>query len=212
LPDTWPYIWYAKCLSITYNEGDRTFYNAINYVKNALSEKELKKFNQTIALFKKYSRQYNFDWLMIAALSYQESGIDQTKVSHVGAIGAMQVMPSTAKGKNVNIPDIDKIESNIHAGTKYLRFMVDRYYADEKMDSLNKVLFTFASYNAGPARVAKLRKEAEAMGLDPNKWFGNVEIVAAKRIGRETVQYVSNIYKYYISYKLISEVQKSKEN
>jgi membrane-bound lytic murein transglycosylase MltF len=147
-----------------------------NYVKNVISEEELK------------------------------------KVSHVGAIGAMQVMPSTAKGKNVNIPDIDKIESNIHAGTKYLRFMVDRYYADEKMDNLNKGLFSFASYNAGPARVAKLRKEAESMGLDPNKWFGNVEIVAAKRIGRETVQYVSNIYKYYISYKLISEVQKSKEN
>jgi membrane-bound lytic murein transglycosylase MltF len=183
-----------------------------NYVKNALSEEELKKFNQTIALFKKYSKQYDFDWLMIAALSYQESGIDQTKVSHVGAIGAMQVMPSTAKGKNVNIPDIDKIESNIHAGTKYLRFMVARYYADEKMDNLNKGLFSFASYNAGPARVAKLRKEAKSMGLDPNKWFRNVEIVAAKRIGRETVQYVSNIYKYYISYKLISEVQKSKEN
>jgi len=183
-----------------------------SYVKNALSDEELGKFNQTIALFKKYSKQYDFDYLMLAALSYQESGIDQTKVSHVGAIGAMQVMPSTAKGKNVNIPDIDKLESNIHAGTKYLRFMTDRYYADEKMDSLNKALFTFASYNAGPARVAKLRKEAETMGLDPNIWFRNVEVVAAKRIGRETVQYVSNIYKYYISYKLISEARKSKQN
>lgn len=119
------------------------------------------------------------------------------------AIGAMQVMLSTAKDKNVNIPDIDKIESNIHVGTKYVRFMVDRYYTDEKIDNLNRWLFAFASYIAGPARGAKLRKEAGSMGLDPKKWFRNVEIVAAKRIGRETVQYVSNIYKYYTSYKLL---------
>jgi len=173
------------------------------YVKNALSDAEIKRFNQTIEIFKKYGKDYDFDWLMIAALSYQESGIDQTKKSHAGAIGAMQILPSTARDKNVNIPDIDKIDANIHAGTKYLRFMMDRYFADEKMDTVNKGLFSFASYNAGPAKVAKLRAEAARMGLDPNIWFRNVEIVAAKRIGRETVQYVSNIYKYYVSYKLI---------
>ncbi|MCP3891986.1 MAG: lytic transglycosylase F [Desulfobulbaceae bacterium] len=173
------------------------------YVKNALSDAEIKRFNQTIEIFKKYSKDYNFDWLMIAALSYQESGIDQTKRSHAGAIGAMQILPSTARDKNVNIPDISKIDANIHAGTKYLRFMMDRYFADEKMDTVNKGLFSFASYNAGPAKVAKLRAEAAKMGLDPNIWFRNVEIVAAKRIGRETVQYVSNIYKYYVAYKLI---------
>ena len=98
---------------------------------------------------------------------------------------------------------VEEIENNIHAGVKYLRFIVDRYYAKEPMDRLNKGLFAFASYNAGPAKVAKLRKEAREMGLDPNVWFRNVEIVAAKRIGRETVQYVSNIYKYYIAYRLI---------
>ncbi|MFT5728121.1 MAG: membrane-bound lytic murein transglycosylase MltF [Desulforhopalus sp.] len=173
------------------------------YVKNALSDAEIKRFNQTIEIFKKYGKDYDFDWLMIAALSYQESGIDQTKKSHAGAIGAMQILPSTARDKNVNIPDIDKIDANIHAGTKYLRFMMDRYFADEKMDTVNKGLFSFASYNAGPAKVAKLRAEAARMGLDPNIWFRNVEIVAAKRIGRETVQYVSNIYKYYVAYKLI---------
>ncbi|MBT8333289.1 MAG: transglycosylase SLT domain-containing protein, partial [Deltaproteobacteria bacterium] len=151
--------------------------------------------------------EYDFDWLMLAALSYQESGIDQSKKSHAGAIGAMQLLPSTAKDKNVNIPDISKIEANIHAGTKYLRFMMDRYFDDEKIDKLNRGLLAFASYNAGPAKVAKLRKEAESMGLDPNVWFRNVEVVAAKRIGRETVQYVSNIYKYYIAYKLIAKRQ-----
>jgi len=175
------------------------------YVKNSLSKEELKRFEQTLAIFQKYAKEYDFDWLMLAALSYQESGIDQSKKSHAGAIGAMQLLPSTAKDKNVNIPDISKIEANIHAGTKYLRFMMDRYFDDEKIDPLNRGLLAFASYNAGPAKVAKLRKEAESMGLDPNVWFRNVEVVAAKRIGRETVQYVSNIYKYYIAYKLIVE-------
>ena len=179
------------------------------YVKESLNDKELKKFEQTLALFQKYGKQYDFDWLMLAALSYQESGIDQSKKSHAGAIGAMQLLPSTAKDKNVNIPDIDKIESNIHAGTKYLRFMIDRYFVDEKIDTLNRGLLAFAAYNAGPAKVAKLRKEAASMGLDPNVWFRNVEIVAAKRIGRETVQYVSNIYKYYIAYKLIDQQEKT---
>jgi membrane-bound lytic murein transglycosylase MltF len=114
----------------------------------------------------------------------------------------MQVLPSTAKDKNVNVPEIDRIEPNIHAGTKYLRFIADRYFSDPGIDSSNQMLLSFAAYNAGPAKISELRKEAEKMNLDPNVWFKNVEIVAAKRIGRETVQYVSNIFKYYVAYKL----------
>jgi len=131
--------------------------------------------------------------------------LNQSAKSHVGAVGVMQILPSTAKDKNVNIKNIQEIQNNIHAGTKYLRFMIYRYFNDDSIDRLNKGLLAFASYNAGPARVAKLRKEAEKMGLDPNVWFRNVEIVAAKRIGRETVQYVSNIYKYYVVYSLLAE-------
>ena len=115
----------------------------------------------------------------------------------------MQLLPSTADDPNVDIHNIEKMENNIHAGVKYLRFLNDRYYEKEPMDILNKRAFALASYNAGPAKVAKLRKEAREMGLDPNVWFRNVEIVAAKRIGRETVQYVSNIYKYYVASRLI---------
>jgi membrane-bound lytic murein transglycosylase MltF len=115
----------------------------------------------------------------------------------------MQVMPAT--GKEMNVGDITKMESNIHAGVKYIRFMMNQFYADEPMDNLNKGLFTFASYNAGPGRVAQLRKQAAKRGLDPNKWFNNVEVLAAEKIGRETVQYVSNIYKYYLAYKLVVE-------
>ena len=119
--------------------------------------------------------------------------------------------PATARDINVNIPNIEDLESNIHAGVKYLRFLRNRYFEKTSMNEANKTLFTFASYNAGPARIGELRKEAEMAGLDSNVWFRNVEIVAAKRIGRETVQYVSNIYKYYTAYRLIMDMARMKE-
>jgi membrane-bound lytic murein transglycosylase MltF len=140
---------------------------------------------------------------MLAALGYQESRLDQSVRSPVGAIGVMQLMPTT--GTAMNVGDVKQIEPNIHAGTKYMRTILDTYFVNAKMDDLNRNLFAFASYNAGPTRVAGLRKEAEKRGLDPNVWFGNVERVAAEKIGRETVQYVSNIYKYYVAYTLILE-------
>ena len=156
-----------------------------------------------IELFKKYGAQYNVDYLLMAAQGYQESTLDQSVKSPVGAIGVMQIMPPT--GKELNVGDITKIEANIHAGVKYMRFMVDQYYADEPMDNLNKALMTFASYNAGPGRVRQLRRETEKRGLNPNVWFGNVERIASERIGRETVTYVSNIFKYYVTYRLMTE-------
>ena len=179
---------------------------------NSLSPAEMKKFQQVVDIFKKYADQYDFDYLMTGALAYQESQLDHSKRSQTGALGIMQMLPSTAAGKNVGIPDIEKLEKNIHAGHKYLRFLQDRYFSEPGIDELNRYLFTFAAYNAGPAKVSKLRSEAAKSGLDPNVWFQNVEVIAAKRIGRETVQYVSNIYKYYISYKLAREkVNKTKE-
>jgi len=173
------------------------------YVKNSTSKQEMEKFDAIIQIIKKYADRYEFDYLMIGALAYQESGLDNSKKSSVGAIGVMQVLPTTAADPNVGVAEIHKIENNIHAGTKYLRFIINRYYKDEPMDDLNKVLFAFASYNAGPAKVRSLRKKASGMGLDPNVWFNNVEIAAAKVVGRETVQYVSNIYKYYIAYQMV---------
>jgi membrane-bound lytic murein transglycosylase MltF len=117
----------------------------------------------------------------------------------------MQIKPSTAAGPPIGIRNVHHVENNIHAGVKYLRFIVDEYFKDEPMDAVNKGLFAFASYNAGPARVAGLRRKAEASGLDPNRWFGHVERVAAREIGRETVQYVGNVYKYYVAYRMVAE-------
>ena len=154
-------------------------------------------------LFKKYGGQYELDYLLMAAQGYQESTLDQNVRSPVGAIGVMQVMPPT--GKELNVGDIKMLEPNIHAGVKYMRFMMDQYYKDEPMDDLNKALMTFASYNAGPGRIRQLRRETEKRGLNPNLWFGNVERIASERIGRETVTYVSNIFKYYLTYRLLNE-------
>ena len=171
------------------------------YVKGAAADANRKRFTELVALFRKYGSQYNMDWMLMAAQGYQESRLDHSARSHVGAIGVMQVMPAT--GNELKVGDITRLEPNIHAGVKYIRSIVDRYYSKEPMDDLNKMLFAFAAYNAGPGRVRQLRREAADRGLDRNIWFNNVERVASERIGRETVTYVSNIYKYYVSYLLI---------
>ncbi len=189
--------------SATRNMLFQKYLKNTKFVKNAASEGEREKFQQTAQFFRTYSDKYDMDYLLMAAQGYQESQLNQGAKSQVGAVGVMQVMPAT--GKELNVGDISQLEPNIHAGVKYMRFMIDRYYANEPMDKLNKGLFAFASYNAGPARIASLRKEAARRGLDPNVWFNNVEIVASEKIGRETVTYVSNIYKYYIAYKLVTE-------
>jgi len=171
------------------------------YVKGAAAEAGRKRFAALTTLFRKYGAQYNLDWMLMAAQGYQESRLDQNAKSHVGAIGVMQVMPAT--GAELNVGDITVVESNVHAGVKYIRQVIDRNFAKEPMDDVNKALFAFAAYNCGPGRVRQLRREATARGLDPNVWFNNVELIASERIGRETVTYVSNIYKYYVSYLLI---------
>jgi membrane-bound lytic murein transglycosylase MltF len=182
---------------------ERRYLDNVKYAKNATSEAERKKFMNVVSLFKTYSDQYKLDYLLMAAQGFQESGLDQSARNPTGATGVMQVLPSTAK--DLNVGDITEIEPNIHAGVKYMRFMMDQYYANEPMDDLNKGLMTFAAYNAGPGRIRALRRETEKRGLDPNVWFGNVERVVSERIGRETVQYVSNIYKYYVAYRLVVE-------
>jgi membrane-bound lytic murein transglycosylase MltF len=183
------------------NQIERKYLVNTAYAKNATSEQGRKQFQAVVELFRKYSDQYKVDFLLMAAQAYQESQLNQDAKSQVGAVGIMQVMPAT--GKELNVGDITQIEANIHAGVKYMRVTQDAFFKNEPMDNLNKFLFTFASYNAGPGRVRQLRREAEKRGLNPNVWFGNVEQIASERIGRETVTYVANIYKYYIAYRLV---------
>jgi membrane-bound lytic murein transglycosylase MltF len=189
------------------NQVFSRYLRSTKFVKNALDPDEVAKYERTVTLFRKYGEQYDFDWLMLTAQGYQESQLDNARRSRAGAVGVMQVLPRT--GKEMQVGDVHQLDPNIHAGTKYLRFMTDRYFQDAPMDPMDKALFAFASYNAGPAR---LRKEAKAAKLNPNVWFNNVERVAALRIGRETVQYVSNIFKYYVAYRLLEDERQERES
>ena len=189
--------------SATRNQVLQKYLKNTKFVKNATSQEEMAKFARTVEFFRKYGDKYDLDYLLMMAQGYQESRLDQNAKSPVGAQGVMQVMPAT--GKEMGVGDITELEPNIHAGVKYIRFMVKQYYEKEPMDKLNKGLFAFAAYNAGPGRISQLRSQAAKRGLNPNVWFNNVEVIAAEKIGRETVTYVSNIYKYYIAYKLITE-------
>jgi membrane-bound lytic murein transglycosylase MltF len=198
--------------SAAFNIAFKKYFQNTKFVKDARSDEDVKRFRSMIANFQQYGNQYDFPWLLLAAQAYQESGINQDRVSSVGAVGVMQIKPSTAEGPPVFIKGVDKsAQRNIEAGTKYLRFIADQLGEEEGVDKINRGLFAFASYNAGPARIAGLRRKAAQRGLDPNKWFGNVEMVAAREIGQETVTYVANIYKYYVSYTLVVREMEARE-
>jgi len=181
----------------------------VKELKDPTGTGEWKRFRDTLSLFEKYGTKYGFDPLMLAAQGYQESALDQNAKSAVGAIGVMQLMPAT--GAELKVGDIRIIEPNIHAGAKYMDQLMEKYFPDAKFSEGNRPLFAFASYNCGPGNVAKMRKEAAKRGLDPDKWFNNVEIVTAEKIGIETTTYVRNIYKYYVAYKLTMEAQAAAE-
>lgn len=188
----------------------KRYYEDTRWVKNPVTEQERKKLEAFWPLFKQYGQRYGFDYMALAAQSYQESGLDQNKKSHRGAVGVMQLLPSTAKDKSVGIPDISGVENNIHAGTKYMAFLRERYFSGPEIGPEDRLAFSWAAYNAGPGRVRQMRSQAAEMGLDPNRWFDNVEYAALKIVGQETVRYVANIYKYYVAYRLAEELIEQK--
>ena len=189
----------------------RRYLQNTKWLQDATSNEEMKKFQAYVSYFKKYAAEYDFDYLMLVAQGYQESLLDQSRRNPSGAVGIMQVIPKIAAAPPINISNVYAAENNIHAGAKMLRDIADTYFKDPKLDPLNKTLMVFASYNAGPTRISRLRKKAAADGLNPNEWFGNVELAVAKDVGQETVQYVSNIYKYYVAYKLTLEESAGKQ-
>ena len=199
--------WARKQGVIAYR--DQLYMKQIRQLKDPTGSADFKRFQETLVLFEKYGRQYGFDPLMLAAQGYQESQLDQNAKSAVGAIGVMQVMPAT--GASLKVGDVRITESNIHAGAKYMDQLMSRYFPDAKFSESNRPLFAFASYNCGPGNVAKMRKEAAKRGLDPDKWFNNVEVVTAEKIGTETTTYVRNIYKYYVSYRLTLDARTQME-
>ncbi len=174
-------------------------------LRNSTADADLKRFQRTIALFEKYGARYGFDPVMLAALGYQESRLRQDARSAAGAIGIMQVMPTTAAALKVG--DVTQIEPNIHAGTKYMSQLMREYFPDAAFSESDRPLFAVASYNAGPGRIAQMRTEAARRGLDPDRWFNHVELVTAEKVGLETTTYVRNVFKYYVAYTLMREAQ-----
>jgi membrane-bound lytic murein transglycosylase MltF len=203
-----PFVEANKLGTATGNVLLQKYLKSTRFVKNATSGEDYKRFQRLVEIFKKFSGQYSMDYLLMMAQGFQESGLNQNAKSPVGAVGVMQVMPAT--GKELNVGDIGEVDANINAGVKYIRFMIDQQFAGEPVDSLNKTLFAFAAYNCGPGRLKALRKEAASKGLDPNVWFNNVERITGERVGRETVNYVSNIYKYYVAYTLMQQQAQAK--
>jgi membrane-bound lytic murein transglycosylase MltF len=189
----------------------KRYYESTQWIENPLSEEGRGRLEIFEALFQRYGERYGFDWLAIAAQAYQESGLDHSVRSPAGAIGIMQLLPSTAADPNVGIRDITEIESNVHAGVKYLAFLRDNYFSSPDISEEDRFAFSWAAYNAGPAKVRKMRRRSESMGLDPNRWFGNVEHAALAMVGRETVRYVGNVYKYYVAYGLGMDVKRRRD-
>jgi membrane-bound lytic murein transglycosylase MltF len=181
------------------------YHKRLKQIRNNTEGVDWRRFEAAIRMFEKYGARYGFDPLMLAAQGFQESQLRQEARGRSGAIGIMQLMPAT--GKALKVGDIRELEPNVHGGAKYMDELMSRYFADAKFSADERSLFAFAAYNAGPAAIARMRKEAAQRGLDPDKWFNNVELVVAEKIGLETTAYVRNIYKYYTAYRLTLDAQ-----
>ncbi|MFC5078561.1 lytic transglycosylase F [Vibrio thalassae] len=205
------YIKTAKQGTLLGNVIYNKYLENTSWFSKALDPKNVQQLDKLISLFKKYGDKYDFDFLMIAAQAFQESKLNQNKVSPKGAVGIMQVLPSTARDRNVNIKNINEIDNNVHAGVKYMRFIQDRYFSDDDISDDDKVYLSLAAYNAGPGNIAKMRRLATKHGYNPNKWFGNVELMARRNISSEPVTYVANINRYYVIYKQLESLQQIRQ-
>ena len=188
----------------------KRYFGNTRWLGNSLVGKGRERYEETLEIIKLYADKYEFDWLLIAAQAYQESRFDQTKTSHAGAVGVMQVLPSTSASKAVGIPDISSLDNNVHAGVKYLHWLRKTYYSNEAISALDRVLFSFAAYNAGPGNMKRARRRAKSLGFDPNRWFGNVEIGMYRAVSGEPASYVRNIYKYYVTYQGLEKTRQAR--
>ena len=182
-----------------------------DWIENALTSEHRTRFEEIVPVIRRYADEYDFDWMMIAAQAYQESRFDQSKRSTAGAVGIMQILPTTAADPVVGIPDISTVENNVQAGVKYLRWLQDRYFSSDEIEPLDRMLFALAAYNAGARNVARARDRAERMGFDKNRWFGHVDIGMYRAVSGEPVSYVRNIYKYYITYRGLAQTRRQRD-
>ncbi len=203
-----PFVKENKKRTLIGNILFRRYYENTKWIRNPLTAEEQKKVERYKGLFQKYADKYDFDWLFLAAQSYQESRLDHSTVSRAGAVGLMQIMPVVSK--DMGISNIRDEENNIHAGAKYMAWLRENFFNEPEISREARWDFTLAGYNAGPNRVQRWRRKAKNMGLDPNKWFFNVERIALQEVGQETVQYVGNINRCYIAYRSVYQIRQEK--
>ena len=174
------------------------FSKQVRSMKDPTQDKLWARFMRLYPTFKKYGRQYNLDPLLLASLGFQESVLDVNVRSGNGAVGIMQILPST--GKHLGVINLRNADANIYAATKYMNQILNTYFSGSRLDKFNRTLFAIAAYNAGPNAISKMAIRAGDEGLDANVWLNNVEIIASDRLGTGVTSYVRNVYKYYVIY------------
>ena len=122
-------------------------------------------------LIKKYAEDLPWNWELLASQVFQESKFDPKARSWASAHGLLQLMPATAKELGVSNPSDP--EQSIRGGAKYLKSIWERW--SEIPDSLERIKFTLASYNAGFGHIQDARTLTELNNGDPNIWDGQVE-------------------------------------
>jgi membrane-bound lytic murein transglycosylase MltF len=190
--------------NILYNR----YYRNSRWIKNPHLYHAIDAFPGVFKFMKLYGEQYQLNPLLLLAVAYKESKFDQANTSPKGAVGIMQLMPGTAADPNVDIQNIHALENNIHAGVKYLHHLKTQYFDHHAIAREDRLFLTLAAYNAGPDRIMKMRRITRENGGNPDKWFFNVEKTAAQMIGKEVVEYVAEVYKYFIAYQLQADLIK----
>jgi len=183
----------------------RKYFENTTWIARPLTPELLLQVDYLKPYFQLYGDFYDLDWLTLAALAYQESHFKHQRISPKGAVGIMQILPSTAEA--MDIGDINDLEHNIHAGTKYLRHLQDTYFNSLDYSAQERINFSLAAYNAGPHRIRQLQRQAQARGLNPHKWFYHVEQIAREQIGQETVNYVIGILKHRVALEAAQKVE-----
>lgn len=171
----------------------------LGWARPALQPPYRQRLSPLLPLFERHAGRYDLDPWLLAAIAFQESGLDHQVRSPYGTVGLMQILPST--GRTLKVGDIRQLEPNVHAAAKYLRQLMDDLGPIEGARDVDRVQLALASYNAGPNRLRRVRDQAEREGLDPNRWKGQVELVMGARHGQHTVGYVNNVTKVWLAYR-----------
>lgn len=178
------------------------YYDGHRFIDNPLARDGIDDLIRYREIFERHAAAHGLDWRLVAAVAFQESRLDPDARSPRGAVGLMQLLPTTAA--YVGIDDPVPVDANVEAGVRYLAYLRDKVLGqDAALDDQARQHFMLAAYNAGPGRLRELRAMTrDELGLDPDRWFFNVERAAQARVGSETVRYVTDVNKYWLAYQL----------